>query len=88
MTTTDANPTPEVGQVWADRDDRIHIFQRSITQKGTGQFRGHGHSQHDPSTAVVQLDQHARRAGLPEHTPTHGAFLPRRNPQGAFAQPL
>ena len=22
MTTTDANPTPEVGQVWADRDER------------------------------------------------------------------
>jgi hypothetical protein len=22
MTTTAANPTPEVGQVWADRDDR------------------------------------------------------------------
>ena len=29
MTTTDANPTPEVGQAWADRDER---------SKGVGEF--------------------------------------------------
>ncbi len=59
MTTTDANPTPEVGQVWADRDERTtHAeFVRRIAANGRTLHHSQGYATRRGAVRA------ARRAG-------------------------